>query len=157
MRNKLRQRFCVYNARQYFPSRTRLDKIPRYPTRCTCPPWSAILRAWYCIRGLRPRSPRTTTWTVHCLSAGSRCDGASSSNTVIKVEMTTNKVKIMMFGRAYPGRMRYTEMSCMLERYSGLKDRHTRRYPNTSSSPYRVQRTRLVALWQSDVRDAGLG
>src|SRR5262245_40701478 len=34
---------------------------PSYPMRSTSTPLAARARAWYCIRGLRPRSPATTT------------------------------------------------------------------------------------------------
>jgi hypothetical protein len=37
--------------------------VPLYPITSTLPPCFAILIAWYCIRGLRPISPRTSTWT----------------------------------------------------------------------------------------------
>jgi hypothetical protein len=38
--------------------------LPLYPIRSTWPPCFAILRAWYCMRGLRPMSPSTTICTV---------------------------------------------------------------------------------------------
>ena len=32
--------------------------------RFTLPPCLAMLKAWYVMRGLRPMSPRTRTWTT---------------------------------------------------------------------------------------------
>lgn len=39
------------------------ENTPWYPIRSTWPPCLAMLIAWYCIRGLRPMSPRTKIWT----------------------------------------------------------------------------------------------
>src|SRR5262245_42765660 len=39
------------------------SSVSSYPTRCTSAPLSASARAWYSMRGLRPRSPSTTTVT----------------------------------------------------------------------------------------------
>jgi hypothetical protein len=40
-----------------------VEFLPLYPMTSTLPPCLAMLIAWYCIRGLRPTSPRTSTWT----------------------------------------------------------------------------------------------
>ena len=42
-------------------ARETTKNIPRYPIICKRPPCFAILRAWYCMRGLLPMSPRTRT------------------------------------------------------------------------------------------------
>src|SRR5262249_48380819 len=39
------------------------SSVSSYPTSCTSAPLSASARAWYSMRGLRPRSPSTTTVT----------------------------------------------------------------------------------------------
>lgn len=57
-----------------------------------------MLDAWYCIRGLRPMSPRTRTWTEHVLSEWSHWEGRDNNKTVNKVEMMSRTVNIMVSG-----------------------------------------------------------
>lgn len=60
-----------------------------------------MLSAWYCMRGLRPMSPRTRTWTVvlgslgpscSVLRFGTYCDGNRRMRIVSAVETQTAMV-----------------------------------------------------------------
>ena len=65
--------------------------------RSTYPPCLAMLSAWYCIRGLRPMSPRTRTCTRGPVSSlllvlASYCDGNNSRTADVTVKTITARI-----------------------------------------------------------------
>lgn len=82
--------------------------MPWYPITSTRPPCFAMLMAWYCIRGLLPISPRTSTWTetsglsfdasadlstALCGKPCLYCEGKHSRSVVSAVDATRTTVK----------------------------------------------------------------
>jgi hypothetical protein len=84
------ERVCVgrQSVSLRFPAPVLLDQaiiIPLYPTKSTSPPFRAMESAWYCIRGLRPMSPRTRTTTRGFASLlGVYRVGRHSTRTAVK-------------------------------------------------------------------------
>jgi len=75
----------------------RTSVVPLYPITSTLPPCFAILIAWYCIRGLRPMSPRTSTWTEILGSLAEPDDVAFGGEclTYRLGQIKSNKVKVV--------------------------------------------------------------